>query len=178
VLESVFEAWKVIPKAAVADFDTSKIKKILKPLKSAYSFLLEMPGQMLFFWAKPYWQHCVLAIWRLYWALVLDKEPLPRDLATAGALYFREKDFVKAAKGMAKELKKSWKVDREKIKKEKFPFKPDQVVEPETLRFLREAVMDLVDLHNREALPSICLAHHKVYWADCPVCREKAENDV
>jgi len=196
VLENVFEAWRIIPKAALSDLDIaleqvrdigkkegffdkilSFVKKIFKKPKKAvkmvYSFLLEMPSHVLFFWANPYWTHCVLALWRLYWALVLDKEPFPADLATVGALYFKENDFVKAAKKMALELKKKWQVDKQAIEKEKFPFKPDQIEEPDTLRFLREAVLDLVDLHNRNELPSVCLAHHKVHWAGCPVCEGK-----
>jgi len=127
---------------------------------------------MLFFWARPYWRYCVQSIWRFYWALCLDLHPSSPDLATVGSLYFRENDFLEAARKLAEHLKKDWPIDEEAISLEKFPFKPDQTIEPETLRFLRLASADLVDLARAKNLPSVCLGHGKVFWSQCPVCAE------
>jgi len=202
VLEDVFESWKIIPKAAVESFEREifeeekesflqklgryvekyagkHVKKAAKvalriPIKF-YSFLLELPGEALFFWGKPYWRYSILAIWRFYWALALNKVPFSTDLAIVAALYYRTNDFLDAARNLAEELNKSkdWEIDEEAIARERFPVKPDQKIEPETLRFLRFAAYDLVDLYLRDDLPFICLAHHKVHWAGCPVCEKK-----
>ena len=138
---------------------------------------IELTAQSLFFWAKPYWRYCVTAIWRFYWALVLDKEPLPEDVATVAALYYETNDFLSAAQKLNQELGKSWHIDEEIIQKENFPFKPDQTIEPKTLEFLCDAAADLIDLYKQENLPSVCLAHHKVHWAGCPVCEKNKEEN-
>ena len=129
----------------------------------------------MFFFAKPYWHYCVQSIWRFYWALVLDKIPRSTDIAAVGALYYVTNDFLSAAKKLVADLKKDWPIDEKAIKKERFPIKPKQLVEPETLKFLRFAATDLVDLYLKDELPMVCLAHHRVHWSECPECRTLGE---
>ena len=139
--------------------------------------LLELPGEALFFFAEPYWRQCVQAIWRLYWALMLDRNPRPSDVAIVGALYFRERDRFAAARKLKAKLGKKWPLIKEDIEKEKLHFKPDQPVQTETFKFLRFAATDLVDLYLKDELPMVCLTHHRVHWSECPECRTLREKE-
>ena len=173
VLENIFESWKIIPKAVIDGFKEEGIlKKALKPVKAAYSLFLELPAGAIYFFLRSYWYYSMQAIWRVYWALNLDREPRSQDIALVAALYYRDNDFLAAAERLVRELEKDWSTNREAIEKEKFPIKPDQSIEPETSRFLRLAAMDLIDLYKKRELPSLCLVHHRVYWSECPECKK------
>ena len=176
-LENIYTAWKIIPKAAIEPFkQKNPILKALGAIKVPIS-LLEFLGQVLFFYTKPYWEQCVFAIWRLYWALLVDKNPWPSDVAIVGALYFRERDRFVAARKLREKLGKKWPLIREEIEKEKLHFKPDQSIQTETFKFLRFAATDLVDLYLKDELPMVCLAHHRVHWSECPECRTLREKE-
>ena len=174
-LEAAIESSSIILKSSekkAKDF----LNRLTSPTKRAVVTALELSGEsLLFFSSKRYWRYCVTAMWRFYWALVLDREPLSEDLATIAALYYRSRDALPAAKKLINELKKDWRIEPEVIEKENFPFNPKQSekIEPNTLKFLRFATKDLIDLYKQENLPSVCLAHHKVHWAGCPVCEKE-----
>ncbi len=173
VLENIFESWKIIPKAVIDGFKEEGIlKKALKPVKAAYSLFLELPAGAIYFFLRSYWYYSMQAIWRVYWALNLDREPRSQDIALVATLYYRDNDFLAAAERLVRELEKDWSINREAIEKEKFPIKLDQSIEPETSRFLRLAAMDLIDLYKKRELPSLCLVHHRVYWSECPECKK------
>lgn len=180
VLTHVNDPWIIIPKAALDAFkreEASISGRVLNwakaALKGFYSFALELPGEAIFFFFKKrYWAYSVWAIWRFYWALMLDLPPTSVDIAVVAALKYKSNDFLESAQRLKTELRKDWPIQEEEIKKEKFPLHFEQPVEPEPLTFLSFAAEELVTLYEEKNLPFVCLAHHEVFWASCPVCED------
>jgi len=131
--------------------------------------MIEFPSEGLFFFSEAYWRKCCLAIWRLYWALILNKKPSLEDLVVVSCLYFNSDNVTSATQKLLSLLKKDWQYEEKDFSGQKPPFK-FPIVEPNTARYLRFAAQDLIDLYLEDNLPSVCLAHHKVHWAGCPQC--------
>lgn len=104
-LKHVHESWKIVPKAAIDELrekegkNLSLLKSILAKIKkekfkgflrAVFDFIwgaVELSGETFFF-LRPYWQEAIQAIWRVYWALVLDRIPAEKDILVVAAVYY------------------------------------------------------------------------------------------
>ena len=142
-----------------------------------YLGLMKFSLRRFFIFKKKYWLKCVHAIWRLYWALCLDRIPFHSDLAIVSMIYINTDDVTVAVQKFKKKIrkKKEWKKIGENLPESPIPFRE---IEPNALKFLRFATNDLVSLCLKEELPGFCFLHSRVFWKQCPGCFRWTEEET